>query len=142
MQAQRGPARCDVVAVELLSFDKVVAAAGVTDPDGLAFDLNHVCGLEPATARFRLGFLRVEDAAGWVCDPCTYLTCGDRGGYRKVLSLTQAYRAGRPVPPIVYGWLAGERPSLQILDGLHRLNAAAAAGLAALAAYETVTSGE
>ena len=121
-----------------LTFTEVVAAAGVTDPDGLATDLRQVCGLDPATARFRPATLALEAASAWVCAPETYLLDGDADGYERAVALADAYSSGADVPPVVFGWLADAEGSLQVIDGLHRLSGAAAAGLRQVPAFEAL----
>ena len=129
-------AHSDDAETTMLSFDEVVAAAGVTDVVAFAGDLRSVCGIEPATARFSLRRMPLERLAGWVCQPESYLQDNDVCGHRRAVELADAYRCGRRVPPIVFGWLVVDSESLQVLDGLHRLAGAGAAGLRHIEAFE------
>lgn len=121
-----------------MTFPEVLEAAGVTDPEGLRSDLVTVCGTSAEGATFRVGTLALSQVAGWVCSPEDYLIDGDEEGYEKVIVLSDAYAAGENVPGIVYGWLAGVPDCIQVLDGMHRVTAAHAAGISHLVAYEVV----
>ncbi len=85
-----------------------------------------------AASEFRLVEVPVE-AFGRAPDPESFLLDGDESGWELCLGLADAFRAGEEVPAVVArrhedGW--------EIIDGWHRLAAAAHAGAGALRAYE------
>jgi hypothetical protein len=95
----------------------------------------------PETLRFSRARLRLSELAGtFTEDPGLYLSDGDEEGYENVMSLVERYAREQDVDPIVCAPEPDSvAPALMVLDGCHRLCAAAEAGREWIDAYVAVT---